>query len=74
MSSDTYLNEWATGRVQRIQGHTALTDDQAHALHTDIVETFTVETGLAWPEYAARIENQTAGIWARYADSLRVSK
>ena len=70
MSTDTYLNEWAIGRVNRIQGHTALTMEQANSLHKDIVETFTVEPSLSWPEYAARIENHTAGVWARYADSL----
>lgn len=70
MSTDTYLNEWAIGRVNRIQGHTALTMAQANDLHKDIVETFTVEPSLSWPEYAARIENGTAGIWAVYADTL----
>ncbi len=60
MSTDTYLNQWAIGRVNRIQGHTALTMEQANALHKDIVKTFTVEPDLDWPEYAARIDNRTA--------------
>ena len=70
MSTDTYLNGWARCRVERIQEHTPLTVAQSDALTDDIVETFTVEPDLSWPEYEARIDNGTSLIWAVYADTL----